>query len=76
MPPLWQLTATQIADAVRRKHLTAVEVTIAHLERLATVNPTLNAVVQEFPDAALDAARTVDAQIAGGQDPGPVHPLV
>ncbi len=72
MPALWQLTATQIANAVRNKHLSAVEVTTAHLERLAAVNPTLNAVVQEFPDAALDAARTVDTQIANGQDPGPL----
>ncbi len=68
----WTLTATEIADAVRHKRLSAVEVAQAHLDRLAAVNPALNAVVQEFPDEALDDARAVDARIARGQDPGPL----
>ncbi len=69
---LWQLSASEIANAVRSKKRSAVEVTTAHLERLSSVNPTLNAVVQEFPDEALDAARVVDAQIANGENPGPL----
>jgi amidase len=72
MSHIWQLSATEIANAVRTKKLSAQEVTSAHLDRLATVNPALNAVVQEFPEEAMDAARAVDAQIADGQNPGPL----
>ncbi len=72
MSELWQLSALEIATAVRSKNLSAQEVTTAHLERLAAVNPALNAVVQEFPEEALSAARDVDIQIANGQDPGPL----
>jgi len=72
MSELWKLSATELASHVKTKKLTAVEITTAHLERLATVNPALNAVVQEFPEEALSAARAVDTQIANGQDPGPL----
>jgi amidase len=72
MSELWQLSALEIATAVRSKNLSAQEVTTAHLERLAAVNPALNAVVQEFPEEALSAARDVDIQIANGLDPGPL----
>ena len=70
MSDLWQLSATEIADAVRSKRLSAVEVTQAHLTRIADINPTVNAVVQEFPSDALEAARGVDKMIAQGKDPG------
>lgn len=70
MSDLWRMSATEIADAVRSKRLSAVEVTQAHLARIRDVNPTINAVVQEFPDEALEAARAVDALIAQGEEPG------
>lgn len=70
MSDLWQMSATEIAQAVRTKQLSAEEVTKAHLDRISDVNPDLNAVVQEFPDEAIAAARAVDAQIAQGEDPG------
>lgn len=72
MAEIWELTASRIAANVREKRLSAVEVTQAHLDRLAKVNPAINAVVQEFPEEALDAARKVDATIAKGEDPGPL----
>ena len=70
MSDIWQMSATQIADAVRLKRLSAVEVTQAHLARIDAVNADINAIVQEFPEEALDAARAVDTAIAQGQDPG------
>ena len=72
MKQLWQRTATDIADLVRRREVSAVEVTRSALDRLAAVNPRLNAVVQEMPDEALSTARAVDDAIAGGADPGPL----
>ncbi len=64
------MSATEIADAVRSRRLSAVEVTEAHLARSSDVNPKINAVVQEFPDEALASARAVDALVAQGKDPG------
>lgn len=72
MTEIWELTATRIAEAVRARRLSAVEVAQAHLARLDAANPAINAVVQEFPDEALDAARKVDAALARGEDPGPL----
>jgi amidase len=72
MSEIWALTAVGIANAIRTKELSALEVTQAHLDRLAAVNPSINSVVQEFPEEALAAARAVDAKIAAGQDAGPL----
>ena len=72
MAEIWELSAAEIADAVRSGKMSATEVTQAHLDRLADVNPRINAVVQQFPEEALSVARDVDAAIADGQDPGPL----
>ena len=72
MSHLWQLSASEIANAVRSRKFSAVEVTNTHLDRLQAVNPVLNAVVQEFPEEALAAAQAVDEKIAKGEDPGPL----
>lgn len=70
MTNLWRMPATEIASAIRSKQLSALEVTEAHLKRLEDVNPVINAVIQEFPEEALAAARDVDAKVAVGEDPG------
>ena len=72
MPELWEMTASQIAGAVGSRQVSATEVATAHLDRIAAVNPAINAIVQTFPDEALKAARHVDDKIASGQDPGPL----
>ena len=66
---LWQMQAVEIAAKVRAREVSAEEVTRAHLDRLADVNPVLNAVVQQFPEEALEAARAIDAR---GGDAGPL----
>jgi len=70
MTGICQKTATEIAAAVRSKAISATEVARAHLERISSVNPAINAVVQALPDEALLAAKTVDEVIARGEDPG------
>ena len=72
MTEIWEMTANEIVAEVRARRLSAVEVTEVHLNRLANVNPAINAVVQEFPDEALDAARQVDAALARGERQGPL----
>lgn len=70
MSELWTWSGAQIAQAVRAKRVSALEVTKAHLDRIDAVNPRINAIVQHMPGEALDAARAVDRVIAAGGDPG------
>ncbi|MEM7056997.1 MAG: amidase family protein [Pseudomonadota bacterium] len=66
----WKRSAAEIAGMVRSGAVTARAVTESTLARLDTVNPAINAVVQEMPDQALAAADAIDAAVASGQDPG------
>jgi amidase len=70
MMDIVKMSATEIAESVRSKKLSATEVTRAHLERIECINGSINAVVQEFPDEALAAAESVDELISQGKDPG------
>ncbi|MEU4422000.1 amidase [Actinoplanes sp. NPDC024001] len=66
------LTATEIAARVRDGRLTAAAVVDAHLDRIASVNPKVNAVTVVLADQARAAAAALDARIAAGADPGPL----
>ena len=66
-------SATFIAQSIRDKEVSAVEVVQAHLDRIAEVNPKLNAVVQLCADRALEEAADADAALARGDDIGPLH---
>ena len=72
MAELWQLSAGEISQRVRNGEISAVDAVQSSLDRLDSVNPKLNAVVQEMPEAALAQAVAVDAEIARGNDPGPL----
>jgi amidase len=72
MTELWRLSATETVARIASRAVSAREVTQAALERLAAVNPRINAVVQEMPEQALAAADAVDAAIARGENPGPL----
>lgn len=72
MTDLFRASAADLARAVRDKSVSALEVTRAHIDRLDRVNPSINAVVQDGRDGALNAARAMDAKIARGEDPGPL----
>ena len=67
-------SATQLAKAIRSRQLSSVEVTTAVLERIAAVNPMINAVVQRA-DGVLEAARRADQELAAGRVGGPIHGL-
>jgi amidase len=67
-----RMTAIEIARRVRGRELAAAEVVEAHLDEIARVNPRLNAICTLAADHARDAARTIDAEIAAGRDPGPL----
>ena len=64
------LSAGEIAARVKSGALTATSVLDAHLARIATENPTLNAICTLSQDKAREAASAVDAKVAAGIDPG------
>lgn len=61
MADLWRLSAAQAAAKFRTGEVSARELAQAALDRLAAVNPVLNAVVDFRPDDALAQADAVDA---------------
>ncbi len=73
MDDIITFSATCQVAAIKEKSVSAVEVVQAHLDRIAEVNPTLNAVVQIRSEGALADARAADASLARGDSPGPLH---
>jgi amidase len=63
-------SAKQIAQAIRDRQVSALEVVEAHLKRIEEVNPRLNAVVQLCADRARAEAREADAALARGEVKG------
>jgi len=68
----WEMTAAQIAAAVRGGTLTARAAVESALARMTAVNPAINAVVAVTEADALRDADAVDAAVASGRDPGPL----
>ena len=73
--PLHWWTARELAGAIRRRELSAREVVAWHLDRIAEVNPRLNAIVSPRPEAALEEAEAADRRAAAGEPLGPLHGL-
>src|SRR5712672_2826105 len=65
--------ASELAEAVRSKKWSSKEIVEAHLDRIAKVNPKLNAVVQLTAEAARKEADEADAALARGEIKGPLH---
>lgn len=72
MADLTDLTAVELAKGYRAKAFSAVDATRAHLTRIESENPKLNAYLEVFDDAER-AASSADAELAAkGSD---AHPL-
>ncbi|GAA1694358.1 amidase [Streptomyces yatensis] len=65
--------ATELAELIRTRQVSAVEVVRAHLDRIDEVDPRLNAMVTVLGDQALAAARAADESVAAGAPLGPLH---
>jgi len=65
---LWRMSATELADLIRTRQASSQEVVEAHLQRIETVDPLVNAVPVVLAERALEAARAVDSSDAGGGD--------
>ncbi len=69
------LTATELVRRMAARELSVREVMLAHLERIQSVNPALNAIVTLLPERALRGAAAADAALARGDARGPLFGL-
>ncbi len=69
---IWRLSASQLADRIRWKAVSAREAAQSALDRLDAVNPAINAVVEHRPEEVFAQADAIDARIARGEDVGPL----
>lgn len=69
----YELTVAEAAEAVGSRRLSPVELVDSTLERIARVEPHLNAFTTVTADRARDAARRAETEIARGTHRGPLH---
>jgi aspartyl-tRNA(Asn)/glutamyl-tRNA(Gln) amidotransferase subunit A len=64
--------ATRLAELIRNKEVSPVEVMQAHLARIDAFDSKINAIVT-LADGAIEAARVAEAAVMAGQELGPLH---
>jgi aspartyl-tRNA(Asn)/glutamyl-tRNA(Gln) amidotransferase subunit A len=64
--------ATKLAELIRTREVSPVEVVKAHLDRIEAANPKVNAIVTLAEDA-LELARQAEAAVLRGDELGPLH---
>ncbi|MGC0366540.1 amidase [Rhodococcus sp. 27YEA15] len=67
------LELIEVAELIRARHVSSVEVTEAILERIDNVDPSLLSYAHVAVESALAAARDADAELARGKYRGPLH---
>jgi Asp-tRNA(Asn)/Glu-tRNA(Gln) amidotransferase A subunit family amidase len=73
MDELTYLPAVTMAEYIRTRKISTIEVVDAHLSRIEKLNPQLNAFVQVDVDGARHQARAADEALARGSTLGPLH---
>ena len=71
--PLWSWTAADLAAAIRTKAIKSREAVDSVLDRIAALNPRLNALPYVLADEARAAADAADRVVAAGAALGPLH---
>lgn len=72
-PELWRWSATDLARAIASGSVSSREAVQSTLDRIAQVNPALNAIVQVLAEEALAAADIADMAVRAGYRLGPLH---
>jgi amidase len=67
------LSARQQARLISERRISSRELIQAHLDRIAAINPALNAAVEVLAESALDDATSADSELASGNLRGPLH---
>jgi Asp-tRNA(Asn)/Glu-tRNA(Gln) amidotransferase A subunit family amidase len=67
------LSAMLMAERIRKKRLSPVEIVDAHLGQIERLNPTLNAFVQVDAEGARQAAQDAEIAVMHGKTLGPLH---
>jgi amidase len=70
---LWSWSAIDLARAIATRAISSRQAVQSSLDRIAQVNPALNAVVEVLADEALAAADTADAAVKSGAELGVLH---
>ena len=70
---LWRRGAVELAADIADRTVSSREVVQAHLDRIAEVNPHVNAVVRVMADDALRMADDADRAVKSGVELGPLH---
>jgi Asp-tRNA(Asn)/Glu-tRNA(Gln) amidotransferase A subunit family amidase len=65
-------SASKLAELIKRREVSPVEVAEAYLRRIDDLNPLLNAIVTLSPKV-LEQAREAEAALLRGDDVGPLH---
>ena len=61
MPELWQLTISEASERLARRELSSIELTHAHLDRIAQVEGNVRAFVTVTEEQALQQAQSLPA---------------
>ncbi|GAA3060107.1 amidase [Actinokineospora globicatena] len=67
------LSATRLADMIRRREVSPVEVVKSSLEQIEQRNPEVNAFVTLCAEEALDAAQRAERAVVSGEPLPPLH---
>ncbi|HEX8033948.1 MAG TPA: amidase, partial [Ktedonobacterales bacterium] len=70
MPELWQLSIHEAAEKLRRREISSVELTRAHIDRIAQVEGSVRAFVTPTEDEALRQAERIDQRRREGEQLG------
>jgi amidase len=69
------LSATEIAGLIRAGDVSPVDILQAHLDEIARLNPTVNAICTLAAERAMASARRAEAAVMCGEPLGPLHGL-
>lgn len=71
--PLWQWSACDLAAAIRDGRIASADAVASVVERIAATNGTINAVVDDLSENALEEAAARDRSRSQGASLGPLH---
>ncbi len=66
-------SAVALARMIREKEISSVELLEFYFKRVDEYNPSLNAIIWQMRDEAMDSAKQADEAIASGGQVGPLH---